>query len=122
MSKKEKKLLFSVTRGDCDWHYLRGSGSGGQKKNKTHSAVRCVHRASGAMGYAEDTRSQAKNRQLAFTRMAHTKKFKDWHSLEVARRTGQLEALEDEVNRQMSKIKVEIKKDGKWVPDDEFHN
>ena len=66
----EKKLLFSVTAKDCRWDYYRGSGKGGQKRNKTSSAVRCTHTASGAVGKAEDTDSQVKNKKLAFTRMA----------------------------------------------------
>ena len=32
---EERKPLFSVTAKDCNWDYYRGSGSGGQKKNKT---------------------------------------------------------------------------------------
>ena len=53
--KKEstRQLLFSVTANDCDWSYTRGTGNGGQKKNKTNSAVHCKHRASGAHWDAE---------------------------------------------------------------------
>ena len=40
-----KELLFSVTAADCDWQYIRGTGPGGQKRNKTETKVRCVHRA-----------------------------------------------------------------------------
>src|SRR5580698_5383050 len=110
--KEEKKLLFSVTRDDCDWAYTRGTGNGGQKKNKTNSAVHCKHRASGAKGYAEDTRQQAKNRQIAFSRMVATTRFKEWHKLESMRRSGQMAAMEDEVSRQLKKIKIEVKVDG----------
>ena len=53
-----KKLLFSVTAADCRFDYYRGSGKGGQKRNKTSSAVRCTHIASGAVGASDDTRSQ----------------------------------------------------------------
>ena len=49
-----KTLLFSVTAGDCKWDYYRGTGSGGQKKNKTSNCVRCTHTASGAVGKSED--------------------------------------------------------------------
>ena len=59
---KERKLLFSVTAKDCDWDYYRGSGAGGQKRNKTSNAVRCTHKDSKAVGKAEDTRSQLQNK------------------------------------------------------------
>lgn len=111
-----KQLVFSVTAKDCEWKYTRGTGNGGQKKNKTNSAVHCVHKPSRAHGYAEDSRSQIKNRQLAFKRMAESKPFKEWLNLEFQRRTGQLAAIEDEVNRQLSKIKIEIKdENGLWM-------
>lgn len=109
-----RELLFSVTAADCDWSYTRGTGKGGQKKNKTNSAVHCSHRASGGHGYAEDTREQHKNRSIAFERMCKTKEFKEWHELEIMRRTGQAAAIEDNVNREMNRIKVEIKDQGLW--------
>ena len=74
---KNRTLLFSVTASDCDWSYTRGTGKGGQKKNKTNSAVHCTHRASGAHGYAEDAREQHHNRRTAFVRMLETKEFKN---------------------------------------------
>lgn len=117
-----KELLFSVTKSDCDWTYTRGSGPGGQKKNKTASAVHCVHRESGARGYAEDTRSQAKNRALAFRRMAETKEFKSWHRLESARRTGKLADINETVDRQMRDIRVEVKEGKIWVLEEDQHD
>ena len=97
----EKKLLFSVTAKDCRWDYYRGSGKGGQKRNKTSNAVRCTHSASGAVGQAEDTDSQKKNKQLAFKRMAETSEFKSWHKLEAARHSGQLARIEAEIDREL---------------------
>lgn len=109
-----KKLLFSVTANDCDWSYTRGTGSGGQKRNKTNSAVHCTHKASGAHGYAEDSREQRRNRSTAFERMCATKKFKDWHKLECSRRSGEQAAMEDNVERELKKIRVEVKEEGLW--------
>ena len=117
MVKKPKTLLFSVTRKDCDWKYTKGSGPGGQKKNKTSSACLCIHRESGARGYSEETRSQTKNRQIAFKKMALTKVFKTWHKIESAKRSGEFIDIEKEVDKEMKKIKVEIRENGIWVPD-----
>ena len=111
-----KELLFSITANDCDWSYTRGTGKGGQKKNKTSSAVHCMHRPSGAHGYSEASRSQRDNKEDAFKKMAETTEFKKWFRLEVARRTGQLFEIEDAVNREMRKINVEVKDEkGRWT-------
>lgn len=109
-----KESILTITASDCDWKYTKGSGAGGQKKNKTSSAVHCFHRESGAHGYSEDTRSQHDNKRIAFKRMADTKEFRQWHKLETMKRMGQLAVIEDEVNRQMRQIKIEGVVDGKW--------
>lgn len=113
---RSKELLFSVGASDCEWSYTRGTGKGGQKKNKTSSAVHCMHRPSGAHGYSEASRSQLENKQEAFRKMAESKEFKAWWKIEVARKTGQLYEIEQEVERQMRNVRVEGKdEDGKWV-------
>ena len=109
-----KEILFTITSQDCDWSYTKGSGAGGQKRNKTSSAVHCKHRDSGAYGYSEDTRSQHDNKRIAFKRMAETQEFKKWHKLETMKRLGQLSEINEEVDRQMKRIKVEGVVDGKW--------
>lgn len=114
MSSK-KQLLFSVTKDDCEWSYTRGTGSGGQKKNKTSSAVHCSHRPSGAHGYSEETRSQVDNKRFAFTKMAETPEFKKWHMLEVMRQTGKMAEIDSYVSGEMNKVRVEVKQEGKWV-------
>jgi len=114
----EKELLFSVTAKDCDWDYYRGSGKGGQKKNKTSSAVRCTHRDSKAVGQAEDTRSQFQNKKLAFRRMAETDKFKTWIKVEKSRKLGKEAELEQAVERSMhsSNFRIETKSpENTWV-------
>jgi protein subunit release factor B len=120
-----KELLFSLTQKDFEWDFVRGSGKGGQKRNKTSNAVRCRHAASGALGYAEDSRSQSQNRQLAFKRMVETPEFKKWHRLEVARRTGELLDIRRRVDKEVQNpkiTKVEVHDDqGRWVPAEGEH-
>jgi protein subunit release factor B len=93
----EKEVLFRVTAADCDWQYMRGTGPGGQKRNKTESKVRCVHRASGATGESDETRNQQQNKRIAFRKMAETKEFKAWHKIECAKRLGKLAEIEENV-------------------------
>ncbi len=107
--------LFSVTARDCDWSYTKGTGAGGQKRNKTSSAVHCTHRLSGARGYSESSRSQLDNRRDAFRKMAATDKFQKWARIEFMKRTGQQLEFERWLEKELTKIKIEIKIDGKWT-------
>lgn len=53
----------------CEVHTYRSSGPGGQKKNKTSSAVRLHHRPSGLIAKAEEDRSQHVNKARALKRL-----------------------------------------------------
>lgn len=48
---------------------FRSSGPGGQRKNKTETAVRLKHLPSGMIVIATEHRLQAQNRKLAFERL-----------------------------------------------------
>ena len=114
---KKRKLLFRVTAKDCQWEYYRGSGKGGQKKQKTSSAVRCYHEPSGAKGQAQDTRSQRQNKQLAFRRMFETKRFQQWIKLKAAQITGDIIEAKRYAEKEIrsSNIRVEVRENGKWI-------
>jgi len=48
--------------------------------------------------------------------MIETNKFKVWHRVEIARKLGTLANIEERVNQEMKKIKIEVKsKDNKWI-------
>lgn len=49
--------------------YYKSSGPGGQHKNKTMSCVRLCHKPTGIRVVATESRSQIKNRELAFKRL-----------------------------------------------------
>lgn len=53
----------------CDVDRYRASGPGGQHRNKTESAVRVRHRASGVAAHADDSRSQHENKLRAVKRL-----------------------------------------------------
>src|SRR5947208_571876 len=55
----------------CDVDTYRASGPGGQKRNKTSSAVRLRHEPTGLIVIAEESRSQHENKAKALTRLSH---------------------------------------------------
>lgn len=111
-----------MTREDCEWQTFRAGGKGGQHQNKTETGVRCIHRASGAVGEARDTKSQHTNKIAAFERMVATDRFKNWLRMESARRLAGEQSIEAMVNRAVDdgmrnfNIRVEVKdENNKWV-------
>lgn len=103
---KNKTKMFSVTAADCRWDVFRGSGDGGQKKQKTSSGVRCVHEASGAEGKATDSRHQHVNRKSAFERMVATPEFQSWLKLKIEAGLGHvlIEETTDKGNKVTRKL------------------
>lgn len=54
---------------ECDVETLKGSGPGGQHRNKTETAVRLTHRATGLRSQASERRSQGQNLGVALDRL-----------------------------------------------------
>ena len=61
----ERDVLESEVRLDT----FRASGPGGQHVNKTNSAIRLTHVPSGVVVIAQDSPSQFRNKEIAFTRL-----------------------------------------------------
>ena len=56
---------------DCEFIMQKGTGNGGQKINKTSSAVRLRHRPTGIAVSANEERCQAKNRHIALRKLRY---------------------------------------------------
>ena len=54
---------------DCRWDQYRGSGPGGQKRNKTSNTVRLVHLPTGIAVTAGESRSLTENKLRALRRL-----------------------------------------------------
>lgn len=56
---------LKINEGDITESFLKGSGPGGQKINKTSSAVQLKHLPTGLVVKSQDTRSRSQNRKIA---------------------------------------------------------
>lgn len=69
---RAKMALAGLAEEDLSETFVRGTGSGGQKINKTSSCVRLVHLPSGESVKCQETRSREANRWLARRLLAET--------------------------------------------------
>jgi hypothetical protein len=67
----DRKLPDDRLLADCRVEAMRGSGPGGQKRNKTSSFIRLTHNPTGLSVVAGESRSQNRNRQNALSRLRH---------------------------------------------------
>jgi len=115
----EKHLLFSLSKekGDFVVQPFKGTGNGGQKRNKTMSACRIIHPASGTVSECQEERSFTQNKKKAFERLVEKEQFKQWLKLETMKHTGEYLVMLDQVEKSMlpSNLKIEGVVDGKWV-------
>lgn len=110
-----KQKLFTVTIKDCKVETFTVPGNGGAGKDTSNTGVRVLHLPSGASGRAVDSRSQLKNKQMAFKRMAESQEFQRWARLKAAELSAE-RSLDELVLEQMhpKNLKVEYKTESGW--------
>lgn len=82
----ERMQRLRIREEDLEERFVLGSGSGGQKINKTSSCVYLKHQPSGHEVNCQETRSREKNREIARTRLCeHFEALATAAKLEVSR-------------------------------------
>ena len=74
-----------VTKKDLEVTYYRGTGSGGQKRNKTSNCVRIHHPSSGVTVEATKSRKQGENQKTALEKLSKHPNFLAWAQTQMAR-------------------------------------
>jgi protein subunit release factor B len=62
---KQLPPRLKIPDSDIIENFLKGTGPGGQKINKTSSAVQLIHKPTGIVIKCQETRSRSQNRKLA---------------------------------------------------------
>jgi RF-1 domain len=112
------KPFLSIRKDEFEIQTFAAGGPGGQHQNCTNTGVRIIHKASGARGEARDSRSQHQNKRAALSRLVQDPKFHIWLNRQIWYK-GMLP--EQKVAQDMcpENLKVEGKKNGRWVPIEE---
>lgn len=69
MDNSTEKQKYVLNRNDVHKKYTRGSGKGGQKRNKVETVVVLTHIPTGLTVRCEEHRTQAKNEEVAWERL-----------------------------------------------------
>lgn len=115
--RKEKDLIFSLTKKDLKISYFSGSGGGGQHRNRHNNCVRIHHPESGVTVQATEHKSLMQNKTLAFKRLVGDEKFSNWLKVTASfiMKDGKTVGEKVEEDMRDENIKVEKRVDGKWV-------
>ncbi len=86
----EEDIEIDINPADVRTDYYRASGAGGQKVNKTSSAVRLTHEPTGIVVAVQNERSQHKNKDIAWKILRAR-----LYELEEKKRNAEKQALEE---------------------------
>ena len=114
------EFLFSVTKKDLIIQFFKGSGPGGQHRNKVETAVRIIHPESGAVGESQSEKKQSQNKKIAFRHLVNSKKFQLWlkrKAREIITKKTIEQIVEEQVQEKNLKFEIKDEK-GKWVEEE----
>ena len=98
---------------DIDIEYYRASGPGGQRRNKKDTAVRAVHRPTGIVAVAAESRYRSRNLKNALERLA--KKVEEHNRPKIPRKRTRTPVFSDRIRLKEKRMKSEKKEARKKV-------
>lgn len=115
-----KQKLLSLTKEDFEIQTFRAGGKGGQSQNKLETGVRIIHKETGLSAESRQERSQYANKKLAFEKLTTKSDFLNWLKIESMRMAKILpseQEIKNKVERmiQEDNLKIEVRKNGKWI-------
>ncbi|NBW39968.1 peptide chain release factor-like protein [bacterium] len=102
----ERMLKLGIFEDDIDESFIRGSGSGGQKINKTSNCARLYHAPSGIEVRCQTSRSLAMNRFLA--RRMLCEKFEEQSEGEKSKKEREREKIRRQKRKRSKRAKEKI--------------
>jgi protein subunit release factor B len=100
----ERLKRLGIVEEDLEERFVRASGRGGQKLNKTSSCVWLTHKPTGIVVKCGTSRSQALNRFLARRRLAEKLERREGETLEEEEKTR------EKIRRKKARTKRRIRK------------
>jgi len=97
---RARLISLGVNPGEVEERFVRGTGAGGQKINKTSSTVWLQHRPSGVEVRCQRERNQATNRLIAWTELAEKL---EWRRQEAKNQAQSARELVRRQNRKKSR-------------------
>jgi protein subunit release factor B len=98
---------------DIDIEYYRASGPGGQRRNKKDTAVRAVHRPTGIIAVAAESRYRSRNLKNALKRLAQ--KVEEHNRPKTPRKRTRTPVFSDRVRLKEKRMRSEKKEMRKKV-------
>src|SRR5882672_11737486 len=107
----ERLAALGVRAGDVEERFVRGTGPGGQKINKTSSTVWLRHRPTGIEVRCQRERSQSANRELAWRELCEKLEARRRASADAAEQARQAERRRSRQKSRTQKVRmIETKK------------
>lgn len=94
---EDHQLLFSITKNDFKIERTKGSGKGGQNRNKRETAIRITHKETGISSYCADQRNQHQNLTKAFKNLINKPEFQKYLRLRSARAAVDIRKLDKKI-------------------------
>lgn len=107
----ERLAALGVRAADIDERFVRGTGPGGQKINKTSSTVWLRHAPTGLEVRCQRERSQSANRELAWLELCEKLEARTRAKSEAAKQTRELQRRRNRQKSHGQKVRmIETKK------------